>query len=370
MQKIDAKRIWFITDTHLGVRNNSEEWLSIHKDYFFDWFIPLIKKNYKKGDVLVHLGDVYDSRQSLNLKVLNLGITVFEELSKIFKDGIFIICGNHDIFGRSSNEINSLKSLKWIPKVRIFEEPETIYFGERKVFLMPWRKDHEEERKLLATIDKHDYMFCHTDLKGLMFNKMVRIEEGLNYEDLGQFERVYSGHIHYSQNFGKMRMLGSPYQLTRSDTNNPKGITLLELDSGNEIYFDNHFSPKFIRMTFEKVLYSSPEELNPIFKNNFIDILVDPQLAVKAPLGLLTEYVHPPLKISFTPLSSPDQEVVDEGFHDLEGKNFSILDLTKLYLERCNYEEEKSTKIYKAIEKLLYKVSIKTTEEEYENQED
>jgi len=368
MKQIPAKRIWFITDTHLGVRNNSEDWINIHKDYFFNWFIPLIKKNYKPGDILCHLGDVYDSRQSLNLKVLNLGISIFEDLSKIFKDGIYIICGNHDIFGKNSNEINSLSSLKWIPNVNIFTEPETIKFGPRKVFLMPWRKDHEAEKEVLSSVDSHDYMFCHTDLKGLMFNKFVRIEEGLNYEDMNKFERVYSGHIHYSQNFGKMRMLGSPYQLTRSDTDNPKGITILDLETGLEEYFDNEYSPKFIRLTFEKVLNSTPLDLEPFFKNNFVDILVDPEMAVKSPLGLLTEYITPPLKISFTPINSPEQVVIDEGFHDLEGKNFSILDLTKMYLEKCNYEEEKSTKIYKAIEKLLHKVSIKV--EEDENQED
>jgi DNA repair exonuclease SbcCD nuclease subunit len=368
MKKIKAKRIWFITDTHLGVRNSSEDWINIHRDFFYKWFIPLVKKNYRSGDILVHLGDVYDSRQSLNLKVLNLGISIFEELSKIFKEGIYVICGNHDIFGKSTNEINSLASLKWIPNVNIFEEPETIQFGPRKVFLMPWRKDHAAEIEVLSSIEEHDYMFCHTDLKGLMFNKFVRIEEGLNYDDMNKFERVYSGHIHYSQNFGKMRMLGSPYQLTRSDTDNPKGITLLDLESGNEDYYENNYSPKFIRMSFERVLNSTPNDLGPIFKNNFIDVLIDPEIAVKAPLGLLTEYVNPPLKISFTPITAPEQNLVDEGFHDLEGKNFSILDLTKLYLEKCNYEEDKSTKIYKAIEKLLYKVSIKS--EIDEDQED
>jgi DNA repair exonuclease SbcCD nuclease subunit len=363
-----VKRIIFITDTHLGVRNNSNDWIEIHENYFNNWFIPLCKKIYRPGDCLVHLGDVYDSRQSLNLRVLNLGIEIFESLSSIFKDGIYIICGNHDIYGKNTNEVNSLKSLKWIPGVNIFEEPETINFGPKKVFLMPWRKDHDAEREVLRSVESHDYMFCHTDLKGLMFNKFVRIEEGLNYDDMDKFERVYSGHIHYSQNFGKMRMLGSPYQLTRSDTDNLKGITVLDLETGYEEYYENTFSPKFIRLTFEKVLNSTPDELNPIFKNNFIDILVDPEIAVKAPLGLLTDYLSTPLKISFTPISTPDQNVVDEGFHDLEGKSFSILDLTKMYLEKCNYEEEKSTKIYKAIEKLLHKVSMKI--EEDENQED
>jgi DNA repair exonuclease SbcCD nuclease subunit len=74
------KRVIFITDTHLGVRNNSNDWIEIHEDYFKNWFIPLCKKIYRPGDCLVHLGDVYDSRQSLNLRVLNLGIDIFEEL--------------------------------------------------------------------------------------------------------------------------------------------------------------------------------------------------------------------------------------------------------------------------------------------------
>jgi len=29
-----AKRVWFITDTHLGVRNNSNEWIDSIREYF------------------------------------------------------------------------------------------------------------------------------------------------------------------------------------------------------------------------------------------------------------------------------------------------------------------------------------------------
>jgi DNA repair exonuclease SbcCD nuclease subunit len=368
MKSIKAKRIWFITDTHLGVRNNSEEWIEIHKKFFYEWFLPLVKKNYMEGDILMHLGDVYDSRQSLNLKVLNLGISIFEDLSKIFKDGIYVICGNHDTFGKSSNEINSLKSLKWIPNVNVYEEPTSIKVGKRKIFLMPWRKDHGAEVEILSKIkEDYDYLFCHTDIKGLLFNKFVRIDGGLNYEDLSKFRRIYSGHIHYSQSFGKIRILGSPYQLTRSDMDNIKGINILDLETEEEIFFENKISPKFVRLTFEHILNSTPLDLNESFKNNFVEVLIDTQIAVKSPLGLLVDHVEPPLKISFTPMPTPDQDILDGGFHDLEGKIFSILDLTKIYLSNKNFEEEKKNKIYKSIEKILEKVS---KEKSHEDQED
>ena len=141
----NAKRVWFITDTHLGVRNNSNEWLDYIRSYFFDRFFPLVKQHWKPGDILLHLGDYYDSRQSVNLKVLNLGVEVAEEFSSLFPDGIYFIIGNHDIWGVSNNGVNSLKSIKWIPGITVFEEPETLVLADKKFFMMPWRKNHDEE---------------------------------------------------------------------------------------------------------------------------------------------------------------------------------------------------------------------------------
>ena len=321
---------------------------------------------------MVHLGDVFDSRQSLNLKVLNLGIEIFEALSEIFHDGIYIICGNHDIYGKNSNDINSLKALKWIPGISIYEEPISIKFGEKNVFMMPWRKDHGEESACLKSTDPHDYLFCHTDIRGLMFNKFTKIDEGISYQDLDKFERVYSGHVHYAQKYGKVRMLGSPYQLTRSDTENTKGITILDFTSGEEQFFENTISPRFIRMPFEKVLNSTPIELDFLFQNNLVDILIDPQIAVKCPLGILSDMVTSPIKITFTPVSNIEEVVDSEDFiFDLDGKNFSILELVSEYLKSTNFEEDKKEKIFKTIKILYSKVSSdKTKEEKDEDSED
>jgi DNA repair exonuclease SbcCD nuclease subunit len=363
------KRAFIITDTHLGVRNNSNEWIEIHRKFFFEWFIPMCRKNYRPGDCLVHLGDVFDSRQSLNLKVLNMGIEIFEELSKIFHDGIYIICGNHDIYGRNSNDINSLKALKWIPRVNIYEDPISIKFGNKNVFLMPWRKDHAEESNCLKTVDSHDYLFCHTDIRGLMFNKFTKIEEGISYQDLDKFERVYSGHVHYAQKYGKVRMLGSPYQLTRSDSENPKGITILDFMSGDEKFFENPISPKFIRIPFETVLNSTPSELDSIFENNLVDILIDPQIAVKCPLGILSDMVTSPIKITFTPISNLEESVESEDLiFDLDGKNFSILDLVGEYLKSTSFDDNKREKIYKTIKVLYNKVAAGQDKEEKEDE--
>lgn len=365
MKVPEAKRIWMITDTHLGVRNSSEEWIQIMRKYFFEWFIPLIKKEYKPGDILIHLGDVYDSRQSINLKVLNLCIEIFGELSKIFNDGVYVIVGNHDIYSKETNEINSLASLKWIPNVNIFEEPISVNFGKRKAFLMPWRSNEEVAVELLAETEEHDYLFCHSDIKGLSFNKFTKIEDGIGYNKLENFNRVYSGHIHYSQNLGKVRMLGSPYQLTRSDMDNRKAILLLDLETEEEFLFENNFSPKFIKISFDSVLDKTPIELENLFRNNFVDIVIDPKLAVKAPLGILTEMISTQLKTTFTPISENylREENTEDTLFNLDGKNFSILDFADEYISSLGEDDEVKEKMKKTIRILYKRITDKENQE-------
>ncbi len=365
MNVTQAKRLWLITDTHLGVRNSSEVWIDIMRKYFFDYFIPLVKKEYKPGDVLIHLGDVYDSRQSINLKVLNLCIEIFGELSQIFKDGIFIIIGNHDIYNKTSNEINSVSSLKWIPNIKVLEEPKTIKFGKRKVFMMPWRATEEIAAETLSEVEEHDYLFCHTDINGLSFNKYTKIEDGLSYTRLENFKRVYSGHIHYSQNVGKIRMLGSPYQLTRSDIDNRKAIVLLDLESEEEIIFENNFSPKFIRVSFDSILEKTPIELINEFNNNFIDVLIDPKMAVKASLGILTDMINSQIEIKFIPINEKtDQERdLEETLFNLEGKNFSIVDFADEYIDQMNESDETKERMKKTIRILHKKITQKDSNE-------
>ena len=346
-----AKRIWFITDTHLGIRNNSNEWLEQTRSYFNEFFFPLIRENYQSGDVLIHLGDYFDSRQSINLKVLNLGIEIAEEMSHIFKDGSYIIVGNHDIWNKSSNEINSVKSLKWIPKINIFEEPETLKLGSRKLLLLPWMKDHESEKSFLESCDSHDILCCHTDVSGARFNKYTMVEEGPSLNSFAKFLRVYSGHIHYSQKIGNVNMLGSPYELTRSDMENPKSITLLDLETLEETVFPNNFSPKFKRFNFSDILEMTPEELEIPFRNNFVDILIDPSLAIKAPLSILTDTVNTQRSLKFHPITV-DSPSMSEQFLDSDGKSFNVLDFISDYIDSLDQDQETKNKLKSSLFKV------------------
>lgn len=352
-----AKRAFIIGDTHFGVRNSSNEWIDIMRDYFYDWFIPMVKKNYQPGDVLIHLGDVYDSRQSINIKVLNLGVGIFESMSEIFKDGIYIIAGNHDLWGKNSNEINSLKSLKWIPNVSIFEEPETLILGDKKFLMMPWRKDHAAEEEFLDSSKPHDFLCCHADIRGLKFNRYVTVEEGADSKKFAKFKTVYSGHIHYSQIVNNIKMVGSPYELTRSDMGNPKSIVLLDLETGEDLKIINDFSPKFKKLFFDQILEMNTDELELEFKNNFIDVMIDPSMALKAPLNIISDTITSQRKLSFHPYDPNQATTLSNRIHETDGRQFSVIDFIREYINGMTHDDETKGKLIASLEK-LHKITV------------
>lgn len=357
------KRAWMITDTHLGVRNSSLEWLEIMKEYFYDFFIPLLKKEKKEGDFLIHLGDVFDSRHSLNLLVMNEGLTIFEEISKIMP--VVIILGNHDIYRKNSNEVNSVKILKWVPNIKVLEEPEVMSISGKKLLFMPWRAGHQEEIECINN-NPADFMFCHTEMQGLKFNKSTTIETGLDVSEVKAFRKVYAGHIHFAQTRGNFRMLGCPYPMTRSDMNNEKGIWCLDLETEEEIYYPNNVSPKFTRMLFERVLEMEEDEAREHFNNNFVDVMVDPKWSLNFPFSMFAEDMKGYRRLDFIPRLST---IEDEDGDPLENESNSldtvdIIELSKQLIYNTGHSDKVKEKLLGTVKKLYERVQKSKEEKE------
>lgn len=354
--KIDlshCSRVWMITDTHLGVRNSLEEWIDIQRKYFFDEFIPLIKKEYKPGDVLFHLGDVFDSRHAITLKVIDLAIDIFESLSSIFIDGVYIIAGNHDIWKKTDNTINSLKMLKRIPNIYIIDTtPKTIKVGTANFLMLPWQKDHDTDLEAIKVYsDKHDYLMCHMDVYGMKGSRFNTIDTGTDIRAFSSFKRVYSGHIHYRQKMENVVMLGTPYELTRSDMYNLKAIVLLDANTGEETIFPNKTSPTFMNMSMSTLLEHTPEYLSTIFKNNFVDIHVDNMNLLKISVNSIVDLIeHNYRDIKFIPPNQYAQDVLKDSNEEL--RDFDIKDTMRKFCEESGYDDDTKSKLYESLIKL------------------
>ena len=106
-------KIALLNDTHFGVRNDSmifDEYL--HK-FYEEIFFPYLEKHNIK--TLIHLGDVVDRRKYINFRVADNFRKKF--LNKLWEMKIdtHMLIGNHDIYFKNTNKVNSLQQLCTAP---------------------------------------------------------------------------------------------------------------------------------------------------------------------------------------------------------------------------------------------------------------
>ena len=92
-----------ITDTHYGARKGSDHLHNFFEMFYRDVFFPSLEKH--QIDTVIHMGDIFDSRKSIDLKSLEWSKkVVFEPLKKY---NVHAIVGNHDCYYKDTNYVNS-----------------------------------------------------------------------------------------------------------------------------------------------------------------------------------------------------------------------------------------------------------------------
>lgn len=350
-------KIWMISDTHFGKYNNEvEKWLKIMKSYFYEFFIPTLKENYKKGDIVAHLGDVFDNRNSLNLKVVDFVVKLFEDISQIAP--VHIITGNHDNFNQSDSEINSVCTIRNIENVFIYEKPTLVEWNGKKVLLMPYIHGKNEEKRVLEEYAGCDLLLCHSDLNGCrtqLYPTRPSSRHILDVEDFEGFKRVFSGHIHICQTINNFTFVGSPYHLDRNDIENKKGIWVYNTKNDKEVFIENNHSPEFkkIRIDSENGVKNLKEDN---FKKDFIDLEISKNLILNEPkVRLEIEKItnkYKPYDIRW--IDDIIVEKKEKKVHESD-KNKSVLDWSIEWIEDKKISDK--TDLFTEIE---FKSSMKT----------
>ena len=266
-------KIWFLADLHFGCRADNEIWLKDYSDYFYNVFIPLLKEKYEEGDVICSLGDVFDNRSSVGINTINVVIDIFEKIAEICPD-IRLIVGNHDIYNKSSNDITSLNVLKYIKGVKIYYKPEVEVIGGKTILFHPWIENKEIQSKLLSKFNG-DYIFGHLDVFGVESNsKGIKVKSS-NAVNMSEFKtaEVYAGHIHLRQDYKNIHYVGNPYAKVRGE-GNTKGITVLDIKTGKREFYENTYSPKFLKENIYELMDVTVGELRERWNNNYVDLHV------------------------------------------------------------------------------------------------
>jgi predicted MPP superfamily phosphohydrolase len=274
-------KILLIGDVHLGLGypNNVDKWFKVTQEYFEKFLLPLAKKEISNKDIIVLLGDLFDNRNVVPINILNYAQYMLEKLSEITETHLII--GNHDLYTKSTNDVNTVKLYKYIPNVFVYEEAKKIQFNNKNILMLPWVEKRKDQVEILKKYTGCDYLFCHSDLNGakMHLNSVAHKNlDKINVEDFIGYKYVYSGHIHIQQVNKNFTFVGSIFEMDRNDINNQKGVYILDTNTEKERFIPNNISPNF------KKIYILKEEhidlLDDVSTKDYIDLYISNSLLV------------------------------------------------------------------------------------------
>ncbi len=355
-------KILLLSDVHLGMGfpNSKEKWINVAKEYFEKFFFPLIEKELTKDDIIVQLGDLFDNRSIIPIDVLNYAQSILERMSKICP--VHIILGNHDLYSKSTSELNSIRLFNYIPNVTVYEKATKIYYNNKSILMMPYIENKAEQIKLLKEHSGCDYLLCHSDLNGAKMHLNSAAHKNVDKIDVECFDGyqiVRSAHIHIRQNNKNFTFVGSIFEMDRNDTDNQKGVYILDTNNMTEKFIPNNISPKF-----KKIYINTEEDLSQLdnIGNNWIDLFISNTLLINN--SKLRRKLESILRdINFESVNYIDDIVTEEKIivESNEEINESIMSLNIdfeeniiKYIEDKNYENDKIKKgILKEFEEII-----------------
>ena len=267
-------KIALITDTHFGARNDNLNFNEYFYDFYEGVFFPYLQQNNIKH--CIHLGDLMDRRKYVSYRILKDFRERFIQPFLHLEINLHILVGNHDIYFRNTNDVNSLQELLGAnyKNIHIYPEAQEIDFGGFPILMMPWINPQNEIYSFgMMDETKADTMVSHLEVVGFEMHGGHFSESGFDKSQFKKFDTIFSGHYHKKSDDGQIYYLGTPYQMTWSDYNCPKGFHVFDTETRELTRIVN---PQKI---FEKIYYDDTQENYDIhdvnqYRNKYIKLVV------------------------------------------------------------------------------------------------
>ena len=268
-------KLAIINDTHFGARSDSPFFAEYFFKFFDEVFFPYCEKH--GIDTVLHLGDLLDRRKFVNFHTLNQVRTRFME--PLLQKGMTVHCilGNHDVYYKNTNLVNSPKELfgDRYTNFIIYEEPIELQFGSLKIAMVPWINKNNQDQFLRFIKQSKCPLICgHFELEGYQVLRGIKFEGGMSANLLSRYEMVLSGHFHHKHGGGNVYYLGTQYQITFSDMEDRKGFHVLDTET-RELTFVENPNRMFYGIRYDDTKHDYSECDFSKYTNAFVKVFVD-----------------------------------------------------------------------------------------------
>ena len=259
-------KIAIITDTHMGARKGSTHLHDYFELFYKNVFFPTLEEH--GIDTIIHMGDVFDSRKSIDYQSLEWSRQVVFEPLKKYK--VYAITGNHDCYYKNTNYVNSPELLLTSYKNwEIYSSPIEINVGGLDILLLPWINSENYQTSVQAIENsKCKVAMGHLEINGFRATRGHMMETGMDVDVFDKFDVVYSGHFHTRSTNGKIHYLGNPYEMFWNDVNDTRGFHLFDTDTLIHTPINNPYK-LFYNVYYEDTnykLYNTSQLKNKVVK--------------------------------------------------------------------------------------------------------
>ncbi len=262
-------KVAIITDTHYGARKGSKFLHDYFEKFYDEVFFPSLEK--EKITTVIHMGDAFDSRKSIDYQSLEWSKkVVFDRLKKY---DVHMIVGNHDTYYKDTNDVNSPELLlQTYPNIKIYREPKEVNIGGLDILLLPWINESNQKQSFKLIKDTTcNYAMGHLELQGFRAHKNLLMDHGLSGELFAKFKKVFSGHYHTRSDDGRIYYLGNPYEMFWNDVGDRRGFTIFDTENCEHYPIDNPF--KLFHVLYYNDESASLLDARP-YKNKIVKIVV------------------------------------------------------------------------------------------------
>ena len=270
-------RVAILTDTHWSARKSSRLFQDYFEQFYNNVFFPTLEQH--GIDTIIHMGDAFDSRKSIDFVGLDwTRKVVLEPLSK-YK--VHLITGNHDVYFKNSNKVNSPELLlKDYQNIKTYSEPTEVNIGGLNILLLPWINSENQDKSFkMIKNTKAKVVMGHLELQGFRVNKNLVMEEhGLEANIFSNFKKVFSGHYHTRSDNGTVFYLGNPYEIYWNDVNDPRGFTIFDTETLEHFHIDNPYR-MFYNIYYEDTPYQTFDVRE--YENKIVRVIVRKKSDIK-----------------------------------------------------------------------------------------
>jgi DNA repair exonuclease SbcCD nuclease subunit len=333
-------KIAVIGDTHFGARGDSPLFLNHFLKFFEEQFFPYLKEH--GITKVLHLGDLFDRRKFINFNTLHHTKKRFVNWFETNGVELHCILGNHDVFYKNTNRLNSPKEVlgECHPSFYLYEEPTEVCFNGATILMVPWLNEENKEQFLKTIKDsKATILAGHLELSGYEVMPGIKFNEGMSDKFLEKFDMVLSGHFHSKSSKGNVHYLGTQYQMTSIDTNEVKGFHVLDTET-RELQFIQNPMKMFHNVEWRNGTLI--EGFDPArYKGTYVKVLVyEKKSETKFDQFLDSLYAAEPASVSI--IEDLSDRVREEGEVDISEHTLSLNNKEIDSMESENKEDLKN----------------------------